>query len=564
MKVHQRKRWLLQYIFLIHCLLFSRLPAFSQEATLMGRLVDAKTNEAILGANIWVVGSTLGTASDLSGNFQLSLPPGTYSLSITAIGYKDYLIESLTIPANELVNADIRLHEDAIQLAEVVVEAKGDLSNRNMLLLARRRASTAVEQIGAQELSEKGISNVAIGLSRVPGIAQTSRGIFVRGLGDRYNNVYLNSLPLPSANPDRKVLELDILPTTVVRNISVSKVYTVDQFGDISGASIDVFSKDPVQEDFVSFEAGVGYNSRATGNEFILNRDLASNYLGIAGQRKQAPFPVDGTDFVARFPQTEQAPFFSGFDPDHFRAPLDQSWSAQFGKSIKKSNNSWGLIFGTSYKNRYRQDRGTNSVLDAVQVPTTNFLRQRYSFETNLSSLLGLSFERDKRHRINLNYLLVNNGDNQFIVSQGSTIDFENLRRLRSRFLQKRLSALQVTAKHEIVPNRLDIQWGGSSSWAFGGEPDRRDLTFFSTPDSDRGAINRNIAAENGRFFQEITERESSFFSEVAIHLGNSSLHIGHQFRDKSRATDFRTFTPCHRGFGYRRHRAVSTRCTFF
>ena len=79
---------------------------------------------------------------------------------------------------------------------------------------------------------------MAEGVKKISGISIASAGqIIVRGLGDRYSTTTLNGLPIASPNPDNKLIQLDIFPTSTVKNITVSKVYEANTFADYSGAS---------------------------------------------------------------------------------------------------------------------------------------------------------------------------------------------------------------------------------------------------------------------------------------------------------------------------------------
>ena len=83
--------------------------------------------------------------------------------------------------------------------------------------------------VGSAELSKKGISNVQDGLKKVGGVTFDSDRINVRGLDDRYNQVTLNGIPLPSNNSDRKNIDLSLLPTVLMDNDKIKKTYSTDQ-----------------------------------------------------------------------------------------------------------------------------------------------------------------------------------------------------------------------------------------------------------------------------------------------------------------------------------------------
>ena len=111
--------------------------------------------------------------------------------------------------------------------------------------MERQKATVAIENLGAKEMSVKGISNVQEGVKKITGISIASAGqLIVRGLGDRYSTTTLNGLPIASPNPDNKLIPLDLFPSSTVRNITVSKVYEAGTFADYSGAHIDISTKE--------------------------------------------------------------------------------------------------------------------------------------------------------------------------------------------------------------------------------------------------------------------------------------------------------------------------------
>ncbi|MEM6830076.1 MAG: TonB-dependent receptor, partial [Bacteroidota bacterium] len=536
-------------IAILFCVAITPLKA-QKVVIITGQVTDFFTGENIIGANVVIDGTTTGAATDVNGRFKFSFQEGSYTIKTSAIGYEDNLLENALLSSSGNTIIDIRLKPNVTELEGVTIEAEGDRTNSNVLLLSRKKAVFAVENIGAQALAEKGVTNVESGLTKISGISKASRGLFIRGLGDRYNNAYLNTLPLPSANPDKKVFELDLLPVTIVENIDVSKVYTVDRFADVSGASIAIHTRDPLAPDFIRIGLGFGINTQSTFKPFRSSRDGDVYYLGISGSGRQSPVDVGGSDFILAFPASESQPFRTGFDVATIQAPLDHRWTIDFGKTWQLKKAQLGIIFSGSNKNSYRSDQGMNDVLDAGQSPTTAFTRSRSRFETNVTSLLGIRYKQNEKYDINLRYLLVNNSENNVIVSQGQTIDFENLRRIRNRYLEKRLSVFQATINQTFLDDKLLLQWGGSTAGAFTDEPDRRDLTFFADPGSEVGTINRNVAAENGRYFQEIDERENNLFAELGYHFGKKSENtqphqwvVGYQFKEKARELDFRTFT---------------------
>ena len=536
--------------------LFAAFAASAQQGIIKGKVTDATTGDEIIGANVVIEGTSIGASSNLSGDYQFSVAPGTYTIKTSYIGYKPFQKAGVVVKAGEVTLLNIVIAEDIEALSEVVVEARADKASENILLMQRKEAALAIESIGARELSARGVSDVKSGLVKMSGVSQvSSRGVYVRGLGDRYNNAYLNGMPLPSPNPNLKVVDLDLFPTAIVRNIDVSKTYNVNQFGDMSGASVNILTKDAADENFLAFGLGINYNTQATFQNFLINKASGGNYLGFAGSQRISPIPVDYQGQY-NFEESTQLPFATNFSPESLSAPLDNSYNLQAGKFFNFGNAKLGLTFAGAYKNSYRADEGINNLLNNRQLPDREFYRERYRYETNLTALLGAQYSLHNRHYFNLNYLFINNSNNNFIASQGNTWEENDpsvvdLRRLRNRYLETNLQDIQLSARHELS-DRIGLKWGGSYAKALTDEPDRLDLSFTTEEGvTTEGLFSALGTGQNQRYFQLTDEKEAYGFAEGSYSFGSSlkgsenfryKLYLGYQLKHKQREEAFRSF----------------------
>jgi len=152
----------------------------------------------------------------------LSVDSGDYILVFDFLGYKTLEVPVL-VKSGETVIINRTLEAaEGVALEEVKLKANTSKQKESALLMDQRKAVTIDQKIGVEELSKKGVSNVATALTKTTGISkqQGSGAIFVRGLGDRYNVTTLNGLPLPSNNPSNKNIDLNIFSTDIIEFIS--------------------------------------------------------------------------------------------------------------------------------------------------------------------------------------------------------------------------------------------------------------------------------------------------------------------------------------------------------
>lgn len=234
--------------------------------TIKGTVTDKQTKEPLTGATVQVAGSTSGAVADIDGHYTLSVPDGTYDLVVRYVGYTD--ITARQVKVNGETVLDFEMETDAQALSEVSVVAKKNLEGERALQVERQKATLAIENLGAKEMSLKGIGNVQEGVKQITGISIAESGqLIVRGLGDRYSSTTLNGLPIASPNPDNKLVPLDLFPSSTVQNITVSKVYDAAAFADYSGAHINISTKENIPQDFFQLSLNTGGKFNTLGKD---------------------------------------------------------------------------------------------------------------------------------------------------------------------------------------------------------------------------------------------------------------------------------------------------------
>ena len=187
--------------------------AMAANIKIKGAVKDKLSKEPLIGATIRLVGTQAGAVTDLDGNFELNgvgVLEGMYDIEVKYVGYKTEVRRKVRVENGNLVILNLELETDAQELADVVVVAKKNRENENMLLLEQQKAVIAVQAVGVKELSRKGVSDAEGAVSKVAGVSKQEgvKNVFVRGLGDRYNATTFNDFPIPSEDPEYKNISL--------------------------------------------------------------------------------------------------------------------------------------------------------------------------------------------------------------------------------------------------------------------------------------------------------------------------------------------------------------------
>jgi TonB-dependent receptor len=265
---------------LIICLLgcwcgASAAHAQGANGALRGSIQDADFFAPLAGVNVVLEGGAAGATTDSDGNFFINnVPPGSYTVLAARDGYVRARLSEVVINAGGVKEISLEMTGEVVELDEFVVNDEA-ITNETATVEAitlRTELKSFSEVLGQQFISQTGASDVAKLLAKTTGVnVAEGKFVVVRGLADRYNSVTLNGLRVPSSDPDRRAVALDLFPTAVIRDVRTSKTFLPNLPGESTGATIDVKTKSVPQEDFVKVKIGSGYNTQATGNRGFLS-----------------------------------------------------------------------------------------------------------------------------------------------------------------------------------------------------------------------------------------------------------------------------------------------------
>ncbi len=132
---------------------------------------------------------------------------------------------------------------------------------------ALRNTAEVVSILSSEDIARTGDGDIAGALQRVTGLSVVGSGfVFVRGLGDRYSLALLNGSPLPSPEPLRRVVPLDIFPTALIASSVVQKSYSVNYPGEFGGGVINLTTISIPNETFVKIGASAELDGETTGH----------------------------------------------------------------------------------------------------------------------------------------------------------------------------------------------------------------------------------------------------------------------------------------------------------
>ena len=513
--------------FFILLLVLSTMTAMA--GNIKGTVLDKQTKEPLTGATIQITGTAQGVVADIDGNYTLNVNDGTYTITVRYIGYKDILLNSIKVKAETLLNFE--MESDAQTLGEVSVVAKKNLEGERALQMERQKATLAIENLGAKEMSIKGISNVEEGVKKITGISIASAGqLIVRGLGDRYSTTTLNGLPIASPNPDNKLIPLDIFPASTVQNITVSKVYDASAFADYSGAHIDISTKENVGSDFLSISFNAGGKFNTLGKDFYrMDRD-GSLFKTPSLDQKLIDMSLTDFEEYARHIRL----FNTSFQVSKKTALPEFGGNIGFGKRFTLGGNEVSVLGSIGVSNDLQtMDNASIRTLEATGNTLNEFNYDSYSNELKIAALGNLGYSFRTSDHIGYTFFYARNAIDTYMRREG--VDYEDHHLIGSNNVTHiySLQNHQVNGKH-YFGKQWDLNWSGSYSKTSSDEPDRRQVMFIREDDQIKlFKLNRQ---ETMRYFGSLNEDEWVGDLTASYRFGdNNKLQAGFTYKDKNR-----------------------------
>lgn len=449
---------------LFSILLFSVI-SFAQNGTVSGVILDKEmNNEPLPFANVMIKGSPQGTTTDENGKYSLTLKPGNYTIIFGYLGYENKEI-AFSLKANEKKIINHTLEASGVQLKDIEIIQVVSKEKESALLQEQLKAVEIKQSIGAQEMSRKGISNVETGLTKVTGITKVeSRGLFIRGLEDRYNNLLINNLAVPSNSPFKKIIPLDLFPTDIVGYMDIFKTFNPNIYGDFAGATIDINTTEPT-ESFTKISYGVGYVSNNNMRDFLISSDAdnTKSFFGFGGQERELPSGFGKT------PNGQiNNDFESTWNVNKTSSPLNTSFGFTHANKFDVGNKPYRMYYfiSANFDNKYQFREGIQRTFQTGQgIYDNNFTTSQYKFGTQASALFSLNFKSD-RLKITTNSLFIkatqSEIQDQFGYTRNNVQNPNEIIRL-NQYDESNYFANQIQSEYKITKDGKHLLKGGLS-----------------------------------------------------------------------------------------------------
>ena len=501
-------------------LLFLTLLALQAAAgVLKGTIIDKTNREPLTGATVQLVGTTNGAVADLDGNYQLdNLKSGTYTIAVKYVGYKDIIQTEVNITATGLM-LPFEMEPDAQILSEVAVVAQLKRNTDVALMTDQRRSLMVQSGVSAQQISKTQDKDASEVIKRVPGVSIIDeKFVMVRGLSQRYNNVWINGSAAPSSEADSRAFSFDIIPSSQLDNLVIVKSPAPEYPSDFTGGFILINTKDMPAENSFTVSVGGGINDQTHFRNFYENKGSRTDFLGFDNGLRTLAAGMKGD--LNTYPGSNNI--------DVMGNALNNDWTLRKRRPVsdfklnlaysrrwnKESGRSYGFLAAVNYSSTYKtylnMDNSLFGVYDTNNDKSVYMRRStddQYSQDARLGTLLNFTYQpRNQQHRYEWKNIFNQTGKNRYTERRGFNGQNDQEHNMEYYYSSRTTYNTQFAGKHTFDNSRWD--WSAGYAYANRNLPDRKRIELNDRTDDRMGLY-----------------RISREFTYLEEHIASANLH---------------------------------------
>lgn len=487
------------------------------KGTVSGTVFDGANGQPVRQAVVSVKSPIQAqTLTDLDGKFVLSLPPGTYQISFQAPKYLEATLDNVEVKPTENTEASTVLASAAsVTSVEVSASVSAVTATAEAMLMERKLAPAVSDGLSAEEIHQSVASDAAGALTKVTGVSVVDSGfVFVRGLGERYSSTMLNGAVIPTTEPEKRVVPLDLFPASLIDGIKVVKSYTPDLPGEFSGGVVQLSTVEFPAQKVLKFSATSGYNSRTTFRRFNSYAGGGSDAFGFDDGTRALPglIPSDQRLIQGKFTAQQLQAFGRSFSDNWQPMPISsmrpqQSYSVVAGNTFGR----FGIVGALTFTNRPVNQAETQRYLrqgGSGPIVFTNY--QDFQSDTEsarLGGVLNVAVKLSPAHKLIFRNTLTRDSDKETREFRGYDGSNDgNLWSQRLRWVERGLLSTGVEGNHSFASlgNSL-IKWQFTYASSMRNEPDMREVIRGLLDDGRY--VYLGLSSSGQRFFNNLSDR---------------------------------------------------------
>ena len=452
-------------------------------ADISGTVKDAQTNEEIIGATIRIKDNpTQGTTTDIDGAFKMKTDKLPVTIVVSYIGYK-----TVEVTVSDETPVSITLSADANELGEVVISGEAKKTGEAGMVQATKNADVMQSGVSSQQIQKTQDKDASEVVKRVAGVSlNDNRFVMVRGLAQRYNNVWLNGSAAPSTEADSRAFSFDLIPSSQIDNMVVVKSPSPEYPADFGGGMIMIDTKDIPSENSTEISASVGGNTQTTFSNYNYSKGSWGDIFGFDSGLRNLKGGINGSlNYIEGSTQAVNL-LGNGLNNDwsihHMKALPDLSLGANVNRrfNLNEEGALLGLVFTLNWSNSYKTFLNMKNNLFGVYDTAnnrSNYLRNsvdnQYNQNSKVCSMLNLAYMSPLGNtRLEWKNMLNILGHARLITRNGVSAQSNNEQSAEYYYSSRVTYNTQLDGKHRFAGSELD--WKTAYAYSNRNLPDRR------------------------------------------------------------------------------------------
>lgn len=467
----------------------------------------------------------------------------------------------------------VKAQQDEEQMIEEVVVKASRLKGTAAAVLQERQDQAFVADImGADQISRTGDGDAASALRRVTGLTLVDgKFIYVRGLGERYSSTQLNSMLVPSPDPTRSVVPLDLFPSDVIESLSVQKSYSPNMPAHFGGGNVDIRTKSMPNDFLFKLNVSAGYNSNLSddgyfydgGDDDWMGKDDGTRALPTLVKNAFASQGAAGIEQPGSSATTRA--LLSSLDwevgPKKESADPSMGFGLTLGNKYDLDTGSWGYLFAISYDNNWSINNEVNGD-NLIGIGSSNErFAQSYdgtsmAHNVRWSGMFNFGYEYNNNHKIELvNIALHDMSDrvrNRAFIDDNETEEGQlALRKVDILFEEREMYSTQLKGQHTFPKmNFAAVDWYYGKSRANRNAPGGIEAVFETDVPNNVERLQDVSAAKVERTFQQLADDATTWGGNFTYPISGEGweveLKVGADFSEKKRKSENLSFGIAH------------------
>ena len=448
------------------------------------------------------------------------------------------------------------------QLGGVTVTAVRRSDTEAAAVQEVKRSANVVNNVSAQEIKRTQDSNAGEVIRRIPGVSLIDdKFVMVRGLQQRYNNVWINGAAVPSSEADSRAFSFDMIPSGQIDNLTVVKTPAAEYPADYTGGFIQVNTKEIPISNSLHISVGAGWNSQSALRTFYSQKSSATDFLGFDSGLRTLSGGMDKTFGTLGLNSGGNAmidllgnDFSNDWSVKKHKPLGDLKLNADYAHRWNVWHGKLGLLAALNYTNEYRAYRGMinnfygaydtdNDRVNPLRLSTDN----QYNENTRLGAMLNLTWlsaSGDTKYQWKNIFNQI--GNSRYTTREGLSAQSEQERSAEYYYRSRTTYTTQLTGNYRFSADVLD--WSAGYAYANRRMPDRRRYVLYADDENEEG--------QYSWLYQNDISREWTSLDEHIVSLQANDSHRFH----------FGEWQPTLKGgvYGEYRTRSYNTRNLFY